>query len=175
MNGTDIEELWVEIPGTHSRYSVSNQGRVRNNDTDRILRQSNSVFTGPKVGFMVDGVQKSRIIRNLVAICHVDGRTEVFDTAINLDGDKSNNHASNLVWRPRWFAISYSRQFLPDSVWAEWLDAGPIDNLTTEVRYKTVRECAIAEGLLAEELIVAAYNKAPCFPHYHHYWIRNSV
>jgi len=104
-------ETWREIP-EFDRYSVSDHGRVRNDQTDRIMRLSFNQYGLLTVGMMHCGTQFRRSVPLLVAREFVPGGTEIFNTPINLDGDRENNHANNLAWRPHWFAVKYNRQFL---------------------------------------------------------------
>lgn len=106
-----MAELWhelVDFPG----YSISDHGRCRNEQTQRILtqfvNQAGVVYVAPSR----DKRQQSRSVSLLVAQVFLDTPPHhSFDTPINLDGDRANNRADNLMWRPRWFAIQYARQF----------------------------------------------------------------
>ena len=60
---------------------------------------------------MRDGEQRHRSVPLLVAKAFIPQPPGPFDTPINLDGDRHNNHIHNLAWRPRWFAIKYNQQF----------------------------------------------------------------
>ncbi len=103
-------ETWREIED-FSRYSVSDQGRVQNHDTGRIMKLTPNREGILTVGMMYCGTQFRRSVPLLVAKEFVPGGTEHFDTPINLDGDLFNCRANNLTWRPRWFAVKYKRQF----------------------------------------------------------------
>jgi hypothetical protein len=47
----------------------------------------------------------------MVAEAFCEGQSEHWNTPIHLDGDRENCRADNLMWRPRWFAVQYHRQF----------------------------------------------------------------
>jgi hypothetical protein len=103
-------ETWREIH-QFPRYSISDQGQVRNEETGRILKLTMNREMILTVGLMYAGTQFRRSVPVLVANEFVPGGTEYFDTPIHLDGDPFNCRANNLTWRPRWFAVKYKRQF----------------------------------------------------------------
>lgn len=104
-------ERWLQIqdfPG----YSVSDQGRVRNDDTDRVLAMVRNQAGVVMVGLMRGGRQYKRGAARLVAdhfLPH-DGN-DTFTTPMHRDGDRMNNAADNLVLRPKWYAAKYLQQF----------------------------------------------------------------
>jgi hypothetical protein len=109
-----MTEVWapaLEFPD----YSVSNHGRVRKDNTGRMLTQFTNRQGVLYVSPFLNKVQCSRSVRRLVAECFLESpRNSSFDTPINVDGDVTNNRADNLMWRPRWFSIKYMRQFRED-------------------------------------------------------------
>jgi hypothetical protein len=105
-------EVWrtiYEFP----RYSISNEGRVRNDDTGRLMRLSHNQYNILYVGLVSGRRQYKRSVAVLVAEAFLPDyeRTEPFDTPIHLNGDKADCRAHNLMWRPFWFAVKYHRQF----------------------------------------------------------------
>jgi len=105
-------ERWVDIQDFEGYYQVSNYGRVRS--LDREVEQKNGrkrLFKGCVLSHKTDkygystvtfcirtkGVKKSSTVHRLVAVAFVEN---VFNKpAINhIDGDKSNNNATNLEW-----------------------------------------------------------------------------
>lgn len=155
-----MKENWRKIrsfPG----YSVSDWGRIRSDRFDRILalnpNQSGLVY----VGMVRDGIQYHRSVPLLVAKAFMPHHSRPFDTPINLDGDRSNNHVFNLEWRPRWFALEYHRQFVfpcQDSI-----DAPLIDLYTEEICDNSL-ECAMRYGLLEQDLVEAVFNGTTVWP-----------
>ena len=105
-----MDEHWETIEH-FPEYSVSDHGRIRTDKTGRILALNENQFGLLQVGLMRDGEQKHRSVPLLVAKAFIPQSPGPFDTPINLDGDRHNNHVSNLAWRPRWFAIKYNQQF----------------------------------------------------------------
>lgn len=157
-----MEEHWKPIeyfPG----YSVSDYGRIRTDKTGRILVQSENQFGLLQVGMMRDGEQKHRSVPLLVAKAFIPQPTGPFDTPINLDGDRHNNHVDNLVWRPRWFAIRYNRQFrypYENSILA------PVVELRTREVSENSFECAKRYGLLEQDLVLSILNRTYVWPTY---------
>lgn len=155
-----MEEIWVQIedfPG----YSVSNHGRVRADKSGRILRLSLNQFGLLQVGMMRDGTQYHRSVPLLVAKAFIPQPSGRFNTPINLDGDRFNNRVDNLVWRPRWFAAKYNRQFrepYPNSILA------PVVNLETGEISENSLECAKKYGLLEEDLVLSVLNRTYVWP-----------
>jgi hypothetical protein len=108
-------EFWKPILDFPS-YSVSSYGRVMNHETEHVLAKLVNQYNVAYVCMMSNGVQHKRSLARLVAqafVPHEDGQdAKIFDTPINLDGDRLNNDILNLDWRPRWFAIKYHKQFI---------------------------------------------------------------
>lgn len=153
-------ETWLKIK-EFPQYSVSNEGRIRNEDRKRPVQVSHTQAGASKVGLVSGGKQYTRSVKVLVAEAFVEGRTTTFDTPINLDGDPTNNHAENIVWRPRWFACKYKMQF--DDV-HKYIGMGPIKNRQTGIEYVDVVEASIMNGLLFHEVHLALVSKSPVFP-----------
>ncbi len=105
-----MDEIWAPIPDFPD-YEVSNYGQVRNVRYESVLRPTMSNPWTIKVGLVRDGRQTSRSLKHLVAETFVEGRDDLFNTPIQLNGDFTDVAAWNLLWRPRWFAVRYSRQF----------------------------------------------------------------
>lgn len=96
-------EEWRVIPGTDDLYEVSNLGRVRSiTHTDsmgRVQKGRVLCFGDNGKGYLHVGLGKRRqdYVHRLVAAAFVDNPDEL--TEINhIDGDKSNNAATNLEW-----------------------------------------------------------------------------
>jgi len=156
-----IEEVWVTVPGFQERYVVSNLGRVMNVRSERLIKPQLTPQGITYVPLYSDTGHETRSIKVLVARAFVEGETNIFDTPINVDGIKSNNAASNLMWRPRWFAVKYSRQFLTKS---DKEDEGPVYEDAAELRFETVREVALTYGLLFRDVYRSTYSETPVFP-----------
>lgn len=153
---------WREIIG-FSGYSVSDAGYVRNDDTGRIMRTTMNTHGIETVGLMQQGVQRKKSVSVLVAETFLlTARSMHFDTPINLDGDRTNNHVTNLLWRPLWFARDYHRQFKigPQGF------ARPVMNFDTGEVFETTWDAAVLKGLLERELVISILNRTYVFPLY---------
>lgn len=157
-------EIWRTIrsfPG----YSVSDYGRVRNDETERVMALLKNQQGIVNVGMTMNHVQYKRSVALLVATAFLPKQPQqrdAFDTPINLDGDRSNNHVINLMWRPRWFAVKYFRQF---HSYQRGFDV-PIEEVNTGERFETSWEAAIKYGLLDREILLATLNRTYVWPSY---------
>jgi hypothetical protein len=158
----ELEEVWAEIPD-FPKYVVSNLGRVMNIRTENVVKEQltpQGIVYVPLYG----GPEKTKSVKLLVARAFLDyGEYDpkVFDTPINKDGDKTNNRVDNLAWRPRWFAVKYSRQFLivnPNS------HVGPVYDTATNMMYDNVYIVATTFGLLMRHVYRSTYAETPVFP-----------
>lgn len=93
---------WIDIKES-PKYQVSNTGLVRNKNTGRVLRQEMTYRGYKRVS--LDG--KHNYVHRLVAGTFFDGDHEGLD-AVHLDGNKTNNHVSNLKWMTRKENISHA-------------------------------------------------------------------
>lgn len=155
-----MDDVWVPLKD-FPKYDINLRGEVRNALTGRIIKPSLSSHGLPKVGLIYGGRQYTRLVRTLVAEMFVSGQNDIFNTPINLDGDPMNNHATNLLWRPRWFAYKYHRQFddLPP-----YHEIGPVFDLGTQIEYFSVYDVATKHGLLMGEVWKSIHFKTPVFP-----------
>ena len=163
-------EQWRPIDGFPG-YSVSDSGNIRTDKSGRILALSENQYGLIQVGLMRNGVQAHRSVPLLVAKAFLPEIPGPFDTPINLDGNRHNNHISNLAWRPRWFAIKYNRQFkmeyenFPDRIMA------PLVDLKTGEISANSFECARKYGLLEEDLVYSVMNRTYVWPTYQEFGI----
>lgn len=144
-----MQEEWREIwdfPG----YSVSNTGRVRNDRKDKDMTLSATQRGIVYVSLNRRGDHFKRSVSVLVAEAFVTTAKKLsFDTPINLDGDRENNHADNLMWRPRWYAIDYFRQFRDR---ADGIEA-PVQEFKSGDIFKNSWQAALSFGLLEREIV----------------------
>jgi len=139
-----MQEIWVEIR-EFPVYSISNLGRIINHEKGWPIRQSMNSSHIMKVGLVKDHTQYTRSVKVLVAEHFVSGRTDLFNTPIQLDGDPYNCRADNIVYRPRWFAMKHVMQF--HDIRPTNLNT-PIKDARTGDTYPNVVAAAIANGLL---------------------------
>lgn len=108
-------ERWQQIPGFEN-YAISDLGQVCNLRRDALIAPSINRQGIAKVTlFNSEGRATSRSIAALVAEAYLQPAGDLFDTPIQLDGNRRNCRLDNLMWRPRWFAVKYHRQFYVES------------------------------------------------------------
>jgi hypothetical protein len=157
-----VSENWKSIPNFNN-YSVSDWGNVRSDRFDRLLTLSQNQYDVVYVGLVRDGSQYHRSVPLLVANAFIPREFEPYDTPINLNGDRFNNHVNNLVWRPRWFAIKYNQQFkFP----YEYPIIYPIEDMKTGEVSQDSFECAKRYGLLEKDLVLSIVNHTYVWPTY---------
>jgi hypothetical protein len=143
-------------------YAVSNFGYVVNVHTDRIKAATANRQGIAIVNLSQEGQQYCRSVTVLVADIFLPLPSRAaFDTPINLDGDRFNNHIVNLAWRPRWFASKYHAQFKKQSPFRL---RGVLEIVQTGEVFQTIRDCASEYGLLETDIVQAAHNLNPIFP-----------
>lgn len=161
-----MKEQWRSIPDFPG-YAISHFGNVLHENYDRIMTPMVNQQGVVYVGMYREGKQHRRGVALLVANAFLPPPEdpERFDTPINLDGDRMNNHVKNLAWRPRWFAIQYHQQFKHPVAYGF---KGTIIVHETDEIFEDIRELCSKYGLLEKEVIYAASNRTPVFPTWHH-------
>lgn len=155
-----MSENWARIEEFPS-YNISDQGRVLRWTTGNFVRESYTRDGHVKIGLVQDGVQYQRSLAPLVAVAFVEGRTPLFNTPIHLDGNQANNRSENLVWRPRWFAWKYARQFYEIDI----SDVRhPVIEVNSQVVYPNMVDAAIINGLLFKDVLLSIMKQLPTFP-----------
>lgn len=100
-----MEEIWKEISGYDGLYAVSSFGRVKrlsNNKTckEKIIKPRKDVGGYFQVGLRKNGIRKFLRVNRLVAIEFL--KNEFSKSEVNhLDGNRVNNHFTNLEWVTR--------------------------------------------------------------------------
>ena len=148
-------------------YSVSDQGRVLNEKTGRILRLSENQKGVVIAGFMRGGVQYKRAVSALVARTFLPRpKLEAFTHTINKDGDRRNNHAENLEWRPYWFSRKYHVQFdhrfeMPEIAVAD---------MQSGAEFASVWDAAMTYGLLVGDILESIDYQTSVWPTNQRFW-----
>lgn len=89
-------EKWKDIVGYESYYQISDIGRIKRKDTEKILK--NNIRNGYEyVTLCVNGQRKKFYVHRLVAIAFIPNPNS-YEQVNHKDGNKSNNKASNLEW-----------------------------------------------------------------------------
>ena len=101
-------EIWKPIEGTDGKYEVSNFGRVRTNGKRPGLLTLTKQPSGYRYAMIeIDGKPCNRRVHRLVAqhfLPNPDNMKEVN----HKDGNKDNNHVSNLEWCTRSHNVKHS-------------------------------------------------------------------
>jgi len=139
-----MRERWHELD-EFPDYAISEFGEVANIKTGMPRRTSINQQGIVKISLYQDGKYLiTRSVAVMVAEAFCEGQSEFFNTPIHLDGDRENCRADNLMWRPRWFAVQYHRQFQsPDFHNA----IVRIFDVNTGKEYESVKECCMDLGL----------------------------
>lgn len=157
-----MEELWDFIEDCPA-YLISNLGRVKNYDKGTVLSAGRNNYGDVRVQLRnFEGRRIQKTVRVLVANAFVAGRTEIFDTVIQLDGNKENCRADNLAWRPEWFAWKFVTQF--KSHHPLNYRTVPIRNIVTGAVYSNTIECVQTEGVLCVDVWFSIFNGNKVFP-----------
>lgn len=90
-------EEWRNIRGTKEKYSVSNKGRIRNNETGITLKPIDAQKGYVKVNLHYDGQRHSCLIHRLVATEFIDN-PENKPEVNHKNGIKDDNRVDNLEW-----------------------------------------------------------------------------
>lgn len=144
-------------------YAVSSLGQVMSRMTDLIKTQSLNQQGIPSVLLMRDRQQNRRAVAPLVANAFLDPpESDAFDTPINLNGNRLDNRATNLMWRPRWFAIAYHKDMLKPQIRRN--NAYGYINTRDGRRFEEERDAAQFYGVRELEVYLSACNNEPVFP-----------
>jgi hypothetical protein len=160
------EERWSEIsefPG----YFVSDQGRVQNTKfVGRLVKASVGTHGALMVGLMRERVQHKRSLALLVATAFVpQPEPEVYDTPIHRNGDRTDVHYENLMWRPLWFARRFMRQFTDGHSTL----ACPVEDINTGETYETSMDASMVLGALDADIVYGIHNNVYVWPTHHHF------
>lgn len=153
-------EEWRQVHD-FPEYSVSNYGNVRRDENQRNLRVYPNQYGVCCVGLVRGGVQYNRSVSLIVARAFIPQPKDTYDTPINCDGDRFNNHIDNLLWRPRWFAIQYNRQFRDPYPYPI---NRPIREVKTGAEFPNSFSCAQTFGLLERDVVLSILNYTVTWP-----------
>ena len=91
-----IEE-WKVIDGYNNNYSISNKGNVKNNKTDKILKQGIDRNGYNNLDLYVNGKRKKVVIHRLVALTFIPN-PENKPCVDHINNIKTDNNVNNLRW-----------------------------------------------------------------------------
>lgn len=113
------------------------------------------------VGLTRNFVQHKRAVALLVATAFVkNDMGDAFNCPINLDGDRFNNRAVNLAWRPRWFATKYFQQIEE----SHFVDPYPVEEMNTRETFDNPWDAALKYGLLQVDVLLSICNGNEVWP-----------
>lgn len=156
------DDRWVPVEGFPG-YSVNPLGQVRKDSTGRVLHTRINQYGVPYVGLMRNWKQCIRSLPRLVITAFIPQPNEIFDTPINLDGDRANCRVDNLAWRPRWYAVYYVNQF--KERYPNPIDA-PLRDTETHAEFPDSLSAACSNGLLEREVVLSVLNNTLAWPTY---------
>ena len=92
----DDDELFKRIDG-YDNYSISNQGRVRNDSTNYILKPNKDKKGYCRFSLCKNGKSKTHLVHRLIGLAFLENpdNKPIVD---HIDGDPTNNNISNLRW-----------------------------------------------------------------------------
>jgi hypothetical protein len=150
-----MEERWKRIP-RYARYEVSDQGRVMNSRTERILGTSLGHSGMVRVALFDGHQQITCSLALLVAEAFVPGQDDFSNTPLHINGDPSDNRAVNLAWRSRSFALRHRLQYTQKSLTAYMV--GPVRHVATGEIFETIVDAARQYGLLVQDVRRSCYD-----------------
>lgn len=101
-----MKEVWKDIEGYEGLYQVSNLGRIKRVETDRILKACKDKGGYLRVNLSKNSVTSTNTLHRLVAeafIPNTDNKPEVN----HIDEDKTNNSINNLEWSTRKYNLNH--------------------------------------------------------------------
>jgi len=107
------DEIWKEVPGSNSRYFVSNYGRLK---SFKYKKNGAILKCGEVNGFKlvyIDYNEKKRqriYLHKLLAEIWLPKPSEKHTFVTHLDGNLKNNHISNLAWMTKEELDEHHRQ-----------------------------------------------------------------
>jgi len=146
-------------------YAVSEQGDIANIKTG--IPRKLSINGQGIVKITLYDTRKhlvTRSVARMVAEAFVPKPDqEIFDTPIHMDGELTNCRADNLVWRPRWFAIKYHRQFRNPEF---HIARGTFIDIDSEEVYDSIKDICVRNGVFWQDVIKCVTEETFVFPTY---------
>ena len=159
-------EDWREVQ-EFPTYSISNRGTVVT-EAGRPLVQQLQQYGVPNVWFVRGSKQFCRSVPLLVARAFLlPPEREDFISPIQLDGDRANCCADNLMWRPRWFSICFHKERATPP-FPDWNGHRVQIRETGEI-FPNPLEVSKKYGVLETEVYLATQNGNSVFPQRFHY------
>lgn len=161
-----MDEAWEPVKDFPA-YLISDHGRVLNEKSGRILALGANQKGIVTVGLFSRGLQHKRAVSTLVARAFLPSpRHETFNTVINKDGDRQNNFASNLDWRPQWFTVKYHAQFSR----RDRMPNLSIADMETGEEFISLWDAATKYGLLVTDIFESMEHQTSVWPTHQRFW-----
>lgn len=153
-----LRDRWHELE-EFPDYAVSSMGEIVNIKTGMPRRTSVNQQGIVKISLYKNGKELiTRSVAVMVAEAFCEGQTFLYNTPIHLDGDRLNCRADNLMWRPRWFAVQYHRQFLSKEFHASDVH---IVELNSGKEYYSNKEACMDLGLYYNDVYRSYVHEQP--------------
>lgn len=110
---------------------------------------------------LIEGRHTTRSVARLVARYFVQLAHPSFNAPIHRDGERTNCYAENLLWRPRWHALHYHRQF-HDPEFQE--GKVKLEVVETGEYYIGWRDPCMQYGLRYQDIVLSYANDTYAFP-----------
>lgn len=91
-------EIWKDLDGYDGKYQISDAGRIRIKKTGRYLKSSVDRVTGYMKVSLWTNKSHTKTVHRLVVEAFMPNHDELFTQVHHKDGDKTNNHVTNLEW-----------------------------------------------------------------------------
>lgn len=149
-----MQEIWKFILGFDD-YQISSYGNVRKVSTNRAVRRFETTGGAVSVNLRKNNKSYCRSVKCLVAEAFVprvgdEEDRDLYNSAIQLDGDRWNLRADNIMHKPRWHAIAYQKQI---TGWTHLYSMNEsVINDVTGVIYETILDAARDTGLLPRDI-----------------------
>lgn len=157
---TQVE--WRDIED-FPNWGVSENGLVVSDWTSRAMAINQNQQGLAIVKMTRDGKQFTRSLALLVAKAYLEPPPNpAYNSIVHLNGDRMDCRATNLMWRPRWYALRYHAMF-DDMPYRVSVYIPAIDSA-----FDSLREFCTTYGLVESYTYIDMCNHEPCF---HYGWI----
>lgn len=153
---------WKSIEG-FPEYSVSDLGEIRRDDYDRMVKTRQNKQGVLMVSLYTKGKMKTKGVALIVANAFLDPpRNEFYDSVINLNGDRSDCRAVNLMRRPRPFTVRYFKMF-DDQPYRSTIYVPEINGY-----FQSIRQFCVMYGLIEGDVVSDMWSQRRVF---HYGWM----
>lgn len=146
MEELTTTEIWKDVPYENlDHYEVSNLGRVKVKATQKIKKFSNnSIYLSITLSSMCKKINKCINIHRLVSLAFISNPNN-YKVVNHIDGNKLNNHYTNLEWTTQSQNVKHSRgdNYISPSNKAIYR----IDDDGNKVKYESTTLAAIANNI----------------------------